>query len=183
MIVDAHGLLLSGALRLDERDEERVPIAAVLKRAAALTDAVDQQRLLKIDLHPGSRLKNPVRDAVPAADTAVCRLHADVQVVKRHVPPRAARPDRAAQSVGVSENLCWLLCAPGVGNCRRASNETDLRHAEVARAEAIVKARLDCLILQFEETNPPFVMTYQNARKVTDTGSTPKPTPPAPPNP
>ncbi len=63
------------------------------------------------------------------------------------------------------------------------SMHTDLLKQEFARAEAIVKERLDGLILQFEETNQPFVMTYQNARKVTDTGSTPTPTPPTPPNP
>lgn len=54
---------------------------------------------------------------------------------------------------------------------------TDLLKQEFARADVIVKERLDGLILQFEETNQPFVMAYQNARKTTDTGSTPTPPP------
>lgn len=61
------------------------------------------------------------------------------------------------------------------------SMHTDLLKQEFARADVIVKERLDGLILQFEETSQPFVMAYQNARKTTDTGSTP--TPPTPPNP
>lgn len=61
------------------------------------------------------------------------------------------------------------------------SMHTELLKQEFARADVIVKERLDGLILQFEETSQPFVMAYQNARKTADTGSTP--TPPTPPTP
>ncbi|MBA3960301.1 MAG: hypothetical protein H0X40_00155 [Chthoniobacterales bacterium] len=67
------------------------------------------------------------------------------------------------------------------------SMHTELLRQEFARADMIVKDRIDGLIRQLEETNPQFVMSYQNARKITDTGSqssgTPTPTPPTPPAP
>ncbi|MBA3650149.1 MAG: hypothetical protein H0W66_01380 [Chthoniobacterales bacterium] len=59
------------------------------------------------------------------------------------------------------------------------STHTDLLKQEFARADALVKNRLDGLVRQFEETDATFVANYRNARKITDTGS--KPNPPAPP--
>ncbi len=61
------------------------------------------------------------------------------------------------------------------------STHTGLLKQEFARADALVKNRLDGLVRQFEETDATFVANYRNARKITDTGS--QPTPPAVPTP
>ena len=60
------------------------------------------------------------------------------------------------------------------------SKDTALLKQEFARADVIVKERLDGLIRTFKETNPNFVMVYTNARKITNTGSKPQPPPPTP---
>ena len=63
------------------------------------------------------------------------------------------------------------------------SMHTSLLKQEFARADKIVKERLDGLVRTFTESDPNFVLAYKNARKITDTGSkkkTPLPVPPAP---
>lgn len=62
------------------------------------------------------------------------------------------------------------------------STHTGLLKQEFARADVLVKNRLDGLVRQFEETDATFVANYRNARKITDTGSQPKP-PAVPPGP
>ena len=62
---------------------------------------------------------------------------------------------------------------------RERSTHTGLLKQEFSRADMIVKNRLDGLVRQFEDSNATFVANYQNARKIFDTGSQPKP--PAPP--
>ncbi len=63
------------------------------------------------------------------------------------------------------------------------STHTGLLKQEFARADALVKNRLDGLVRQFEETDATFVANYRNARKITDTGSQPTPPTPPPPGP
>jgi hypothetical protein len=80
----------------------------------------------------------------------------------------------------------FRLAIPSPETARKAkSTHTELLKQEFARADMILKQRLDGLIRGFEETNPQFVMDYRNARKITDTGSKGSGgnQPPAPPGP
>ncbi len=50
------------------------------------------------------------------------------------------------------------------------STNTELLRQEFLRADMVLKDRIDGLIRQFDETNPQFVMSYKNARKITGAG-------------
>ncbi len=89
------------SLRRGQRDEARVAIPAKGKRAAILHDAVHLQRHLQVDLHLARGLQHAIDDAIPAADARVPWIHAGVQVVELHVPPRACGAVGAAEGVGV----------------------------------------------------------------------------------
>ena len=90
-----------GTLWCRQRHEERIAVAPVIELPAVLDHAVNHERHLQIDLHLARGLQNAVRDAIPAADARILRIHPRVQVVELHVPPGPRGSVGAAQRVGV----------------------------------------------------------------------------------
>src|SRR5205814_3763414 len=104
VIVNRDGFPTTRLLRRDERNQERVTVAARTQLEAILDDAVGDERLLQIDLHLTRRSDDAVGDGVVAGDAAVDRIYLDVEVVEARVPPRARGSVGAADGVGVSKS-------------------------------------------------------------------------------
>jgi len=103
VVIDRNRFLRAGRLTSDESDEEGIAIAPSAELGSILDDAVDDERELQIDLHLTRGLENAIRDRVVAGDAAVRRIHLDVQIVERRVPPRALGRVGSADGVGVRE--------------------------------------------------------------------------------
>jgi hypothetical protein len=106
MVIDRDRLVAARALRLLERGEERIPVAAESHRAAALHHAVHQQGYHQVYLQLAARVEDPVGDRIASLDAAVGRVHGNVEIVERHVPPHApGSREGAPQRVGAGERL------------------------------------------------------------------------------
>ena len=89
VVVDGDRVAIARALWLGERDKKSIAVAAIGDAAAILHHAVDDHRWLQVDLHLLARRQHAIHDAVVARDTAVRRIHTNMQIVECCFPPCA----------------------------------------------------------------------------------------------
>ncbi len=129
VVVDGELLRRAGPLRRHQRHEEGVSRPSMTQRPAVLANAVHLERRLQVELHLAGWAQDAIADRVLAADGAVDRLNADLQVVEGGVPPASTRAVAATERIGMGEARRGLR--RGAAGDNQEQPERTKRHREV----------------------------------------------------